>query len=203
MSPLGATSTTDEVLDGVELAGHRCLITGASTGLGEETARALAAAGASITMAVRDMDRGATAAERIRASVPDADLELRQLDLASLQSVRSFAAGFSADHHRLDVLVNNAGVMACPYATTAEGFELQFGANHLGHFLLSVLLIRPLAAAAPARVVALSSRGHRRAPVDLSDPGFVRTAYEPWAAYGRSKTANVLFAVDFDRRFAE
>ena len=203
MTSFGASTTTDDVLAGVDLQGRRFFVTGASAGLGEETARALAAHGAAVTMAVRDLDRGAAAVGRIRATVPGADLEVRELELASLASVRACADGFLADHDRLDVLVNNAGVMACPFGTTADGFELQFGTNHLGHFLLTNLLAPALVAAAPARVVSLSSRGHRFSDVDLDDPNFEQTPYEPWVGYGRAKTANVLFAVGLDRRFAD
>ena len=199
---LGPESTTDDVLAGIDLAGKRAVVTGASTGLGEETTRALASAGAVVTMAVRDQARGDAAAARIRAAVPSADLEVRLLDLASLASVRAFAAAFLAEHDRLDLLINNAGIMACPQGVTADGFETQFGTNHLGHFLLATLLAPALVAAAPSRVVALSSAGHRRSDVDLDDPGFETTPYEPWIAYGRSKTANALFAVGFDQRFA-
>lgn len=198
----GAESTTDDVLHEIDLTGRRVVVTGASTGLGEETTRALAARGAAVTMAVRDPQRGEAAAARIRAAVPGAELELRTLDLASLASVRTFAEGFLAEHDRLDILINNAGVMACPQGVTDDGFELQFGTNHLGHFLLAVLLSPALVAAAPSRVVALSSAGHRRADVDLDDPGFATTEYEEWIAYGRSKTANALFALGFDQRFA-
>jgi NAD(P)-dependent dehydrogenase (short-subunit alcohol dehydrogenase family) len=200
MAELGATTTTDEVLDGVDLAGKRFVVTGASTGLGEETTRAVAAHGAAVTMAARDIDKGLDAADRIRESVPDADLVVRELDLASLASVHSFAEQFLAERDRIDVLINNAGVMACPHATTSDGFEMQFGTNHLGHFLLTTLLTPALLAGSPARVVALSSRGHRLSDVDLDDPDFARTPYDPWVAYGRSKTANVLFAVGFDQR---
>ena len=170
MASFGANSTTDDVLEGVDLRGRRVFVTGASTGLGEETARSIASHGAAVTMAVRDLDRGGAAVERIRTTVPAADLEVRELELASLASVRACAAGFLADHDRLDVLVNNAGVMACPFGTTADGFELQFGTNHLGHFLLANLLAPALVAAAPARVVSLSSRGHRFSDMDLDDP---------------------------------
>jgi len=203
MTSFGASTTTDDVLAGVDLQGRRFFVTGASAGLGEETARAFAAHGAAVTMAVRDLDRGAAAVGRIRAKVPGADLEVRQLELASLASVRACADGFLADHDRLDVLVNNAGVMACPFGTTADGFELQFGTNHLGHFLLTNLLAPALVAAAPARVVSLSSRGHRFSDVDLDDPNFEHTPYDPWVGYGRAKTANVLFAIELDRRCAD
>ena len=199
----GASATTDDVLGDADLHGRRVVVTGASTGLGEETARALASRGAAVTMTARDAGRGDAAAERIRASFPDADLEVRILDLASLAQVRASAADFLADHDTIDILVNNAGVMACPRADTADGFELQLGTNHLGHFLLSSLLMPALLAAPSARVVALSSRGHRFADVDLEDPNFGQSQYDPWIAYGRSKTANALFAVELDRRYRE
>jgi len=194
-------STTDEVLAGIDLTGTRALVTGASTGLGEETTRALAAHGAAVTMAVRDAERGEAAAARIRAAVPDADIEVMLLDLASLADVRRFAAEFLASHDRVDLLINNAGVMACPQATTVDGFELQIGTNHVGHFLLTQLLDPALGSG--ARVVALSSAGHRFSDVDLDDPNFEHTAYDPWGAYGRSKTANALFAVELDRRLRD
>jgi NAD(P)-dependent dehydrogenase (short-subunit alcohol dehydrogenase family) len=154
-------------------------------------------------MAVRDQGRGDAAADRIRSSVPGADLEVRILDLASLDSVRAFAAEFLAEHDRIDILINNAGVMACPQGTTADGFELQFGTNHLGHFLLFELLAPAVVAGAPSRVVALSSSGHRFSDVSLDDPGFEHTEYDPWISYGRAKTANALFAVEVDRRYSD
>jgi NAD(P)-dependent dehydrogenase (short-subunit alcohol dehydrogenase family) len=149
-------------------------------------------------MAVRDPERGEAAAARIRATVSDADLEIMVLDLASLADVRRFAAEFLASHDRLDVLINNAGVMACPQAETVDGFELQIGTNHIGHFLLTTLLLPTLGEG--SRVVALSSAGHRFSDVDLDDPDFARTPYDPWVAYGRSKSANALFAVELDQR---
>ena len=196
-----ATSTTDDVLQGVDLTGKRIVVTGASAGLGEETTRSLAAHGASVSMAARDPERNAAAAARIRTSVPDADLELRTLDLASLANVRLFATSFLADHDRIDVLVNNAGVMACPRAKTSDGFEMQIGTNHIGHFLLTQELMPAIGA--ESRVIALSSAGHRFSDVDLEDPNFETTEYEPWVAYGRSKTANALFAVELDRRLVD
>lgn len=198
--PFDAATTTDQVLAGVDLSNQRFVVTGASTGLGEETTRAVASRGASVTLAVRDVGRGQAAADRVRQVVPDADLEVRALDLGALDQVRAFADGFLGEHDRLDVLINNAGVMACPYGTTVDGFETQFGTNHLGHFLLAVLLTPALEAAAPARVVCLTSRGHARSDVDLDDPAFAATDYEPWEAYGRSKTANALFSLAYDRR---
>ncbi len=197
----GATTTTDDVLDGVDLSGQHVLVTGASTGLGEETSRSLAAHGAAVAMAVRDLGKGEAAAGRIRGTVPEARLELWELDLADLASVRAFAAAFGDAHDHLDVLINNAGVMACPQMATADGFELQIGTNHIGHFLLTAEVMDLLGAG--SRVIALSSAGHRFGDVDLDDPNFELTVYEPWLAYGRSKTANALFAVELDRRLAE
>ncbi len=203
MRSFGFESTTDDVLDGIDLTGKRILVTGASAGLGVETTRALAAHGASVSMAARDLAKGVAAMEEIRASVPDAELDLRQLDLADLASVRTFAHGFVEDHPVLHVLIANAGVMACPQGTTVDGFETQFGTNHLGHFLLIQLLTPSLVAAGGARVVLLSSAGHRFGDVDLDDPGFERQPYDPWVAYGRAKTANVLCAVGLDQRLRD
>ena len=203
MPELGATTTTDEVLEGVDLGGQTVLVTGASAGLGQETARALAAHGASVLLAVRDLAKGEAAVAAIREEVPEARLELREVDLASLASVRAFAWAMLADHDRLDVLIANAGVMACPQGTTVDGFETQFGTNHLGHFVLVNALAPLLVAGAPSRVVVLSSAGHRFSDVDLDDPGFDHTPYDAWAAYGRAKTANVLFAVELDRRLRD
>ena len=206
MSSLGFESTADDVLAGVDLRGTRIVVTGASAGLGVETTRALAACGASVTMAVRDLTKGAVAMEEIQAAVPDADLELRPVDLADLSSVRTFADGFLEDHDRLDVLIANAGLMACPYGTTVDGFELQWGTNHLGHFLLITRLLPALLAAGAdggARVVLLSSAGHRFSDIDLTDPGFEHTEYDPWFSYGRAKTANILTAVGLDQRYRD
>jgi NAD(P)-dependent dehydrogenase (short-subunit alcohol dehydrogenase family) len=152
----GFHTTTDEVLDGVDLNGTSVLVTGASAGLGEETTRALAEHGARVSIAVRDVARGEAAIERVRATVPDAQLEVHELDLASLASIHAFAGSFLAQHDRLDVLIDNAGVMACPQDATLDGFEMQFGTNHLGHFLLTTLLLPALLAGTPSRVVVLS-----------------------------------------------
>ncbi len=195
-SAFGATSTTDDVLHGRDLRGKRVLITGVSAGLGLETARALAAHGAEVIGAVRDLAKGARATAAIEGS-----LELVALDLGSLASVRACADELVADGRPLDVVIANAGVMATPFGRTADGFETQFGTNHLGHFVL-INRIAPLLRSG-GRVVSLSSAGHRYADVDLEDPGFERGGYEPWLGYGRSKTANVLFSVEFDRRHRE
>ncbi|MEW6270262.1 MAG: oxidoreductase [Thermodesulfobacteriota bacterium] len=196
----GADTTTDEVLRGVDLSGELALVTGASGGLGLETARALAAAGAAVVLAARDAAKTEAALRTIRERVPGAELDTLELDLASLASVRRAAARFLATHDRLDLLINNAGVMATPFLRTADGFELQLGTNHLGHFLLTCLLAPALVAGAPARVVNLSSGGHVISDVGWDDPGFERRAYDKWAAYGQSKTANVLFTVELERR---
>jgi NAD(P)-dependent dehydrogenase (short-subunit alcohol dehydrogenase family) len=199
----GFASTTADVLEGVDLSGRRVLITGAGSGLGQETARALAAHGASVVLAVRDADRAQPAVDAIRSAAADgAEVEVRTVDLGSFDSIRSFTDGVLADHDRFDVLIANAGVMACPEGRTADGFETQFGTNHLGHFLL-VNRLRPLLAGGPARIVNLSSAGHRFSDVVLDDINFEQTPYEPWQAYGRSKTANILFAVELDRRGRE
>jgi NAD(P)-dependent dehydrogenase (short-subunit alcohol dehydrogenase family) len=195
----GPTSTTDEVLRGINLSGKRALVTGVSAGLGVETARALASHGAQVIGAARDLSKAQAATEQVRAQATNGGaLHLVELDLASLDSVRRCADGLLAAGKPFDLIIANAGVMACPKGTTADGFETQFGTNHLGHFVLVnriASLLRP-----GSRLVNLSSAGHRYADVDLEDPNFERTPYAEFVAYGRSKTANVLFAVEFDRR---
>src|SRR5258706_14877900 len=195
----GATSTTDELLRGMNFGGKRVLVTGGSAGLGVETARGLAAHGAEVIGAARDMSKAHGATEQVRAqSTSGGSLHLVQLDLASLDSVRRCADSLLAADKSFDVIISNAGVMACPKGTTVDGFETQFGTNHLGHFVLVnriASLLRP-----GSRLVNLSSAGHRYADVDLEDPNFEHTPYAEFIAYGRSKTANVLFAVEFDRR---
>ena len=198
-STFGATSTTDDVLAGVNLAGKRALVTGASAGLGVETCRALVAHGASVVGAARDLRKAEQATVGVHAAVVGGgSFTLVELDLASLASVRSCADGLVADGTPFDIVIANAGVMAPPFGRTVDGFETQFGTNHLGHFVL----VNRIAALIPrgGRLVNLSSAGHRFADVDLVDPNFEHTAYDPWIGYGRSKTANILFAVEFDRR---
>lgn len=199
----GATSTTEDVLTGVDLQGKRILVTGVSAGLGVETARALAAHGAHVVGAARNLAKaeGATAAVRKDAAAHGGSFELVELDLASLKSVRACADKLMAKGDRFDVVIANAGVMATPFGHTSDGFETQFGTNHLGHFVLVNRIASLLRAG--ARLVNVSSAGHRFSNVDLSDPNFERTPYEPFVAYGRSKTANILFAVGFDRRHRE
>jgi NAD(P)-dependent dehydrogenase (short-subunit alcohol dehydrogenase family) len=195
----GATSTTDEVLQGTNLTGKRVLVTGVSAGLGVETARALAAHGAQVVGAARDLSKAQAATEQVRAQAASGgSLDLVQLDLASLESVRRCADGLLAAKKPFDLIIANAGVMACPKGKTADGFETQFGTNHLGHFVLVNRIASLLKAG--SRLVNLSSAGHRYSDVNLEDPNFEHTPYEEFIAYGRSKTANVLFAVEFDRR---
>ena len=195
----GIETTTDEVLDGIDLTGKRALVTGVSAGLGVETARVLAAHGASVVGTARDLDKARRAIAKAQSDAGTAGaITVVPLDLASLASVRACADGLIAEGKPFDLVIANAGVMACPQGTTADGFETQFGTNHLGHFVLVnriASLLNP-----DARVVVLSSAGHRRADVALEDPNFERTPYDAFVAYGRSKTANVLFAVEFDRR---
>ena len=196
----GASSTTDEVLAGVDLRGKRMVVTGVSAGLGIETARALAAHGAHVVGTARDLAKAeaATAGVRQAAAAHGGAFELVELDLAHLQSVRRCAQTLLDQGALLDVIIANAGVMATPWGKTADGFETQFGTNHLGHFVL-INRLAPLIRQG-GRVVMLSSAGHRIANIDLTDPNFEHTAYDALIAYGRSKTANSLFAVGFDQR---
>jgi NAD(P)-dependent dehydrogenase (short-subunit alcohol dehydrogenase family) len=193
--PFDASTTASEVVAGLDLSGRRVIVTGASSGLGAETARVLARAGAEVTLAVRDLGAGAEVARGITG----ARVQVASLDLADLASIDGFVAGWSGP---LDVLVDNAGVMATPFGRTAQGWETQFGTNHLGHFALSLGLHDALAAGDRARVVVVSSVGHVNGDVDLADPNFEHRDYKAWAAYSQSKTANILFAVEAARRWA-
>jgi len=198
----GPTTTTNEVLDGIDLTGTIAVVTGGSSGLGQETARALAAHGAEVTLTARDVPKGEAVADDIRASTGNQRVGVEALELGSLAAVRAAAARVLAKLPRMDLLIDNAGVMACPFAKTADGFELQFGSNHLGHFLFTCLLVPALLRSAASRVVCLSSRGHHIAPVDFDDLNFERRPYDKWQSYGQAKTANVLFAVELDRRLS-
>ncbi len=205
-SRFGAQSTAREVAAGHDLAGETAIITGGASGIGVETARALAQAGAEAVLAVRDPGAGERAAEDIKRSVAGGRVSAARLDLADLASVRAFAEAWG--ERPLAILVNNAGVMACPLTYTADDLEMQIGANHFGHYLLSVLLAPALIAGAerrgrPSRVVALSSIGHRRSAVHFDDPHYRRRPYDKWEAYGQSKSANALFAVAFHDRFKD
>ena len=199
----GATSTTEDVLSDIDLQGKRILVTGVSAGLGVETARALAAHGAHVVGTARDLKKAEAATAQIRkdAAAHRGSFELMELDLASLKSVRACADRLLARGEPFDVVIANAGVMATLFCDTIDGFEMQFGTNHLGHFAF-VNRIVPLTRKG-GRLINLSSAGHRYSNVDLADPNFERTPYDPFVAYGRSKTANILFAVAFDKRHRE
>jgi NAD(P)-dependent dehydrogenase (short-subunit alcohol dehydrogenase family) len=199
---LGFASTTDELIAGRDLTGTVALVTGASSGLGRETARALATVGARVILAGRNDEKLAAAAARITEQAPRAMVEIGHLDLTSLAQVRQFAEEFLAGHDRLHLLINNAGVMATPLERTADGFELQFGTNHLGHFLLTGLLAPAILADPPSRIVNLSSGGHFGSDIIWDDPNFATGPYDPFVAYGQSKTANILFTVELERRLS-
>ena len=197
----GPDTTTDEVLADRDLSGRRMLVTGGTAGLGLETARVLAAHGANVIMTARDAAKGERAAATVRASAArNARVEVCELNLESLANVRACADRLVGEGQPIDVLFANAGVMACPQGCTRDGFETQIGTNHIGHFVFVNRLVPLLTRGAPARIIITSSAGHRISDVDLDDPNFTRTPYDPWIAYGRSKTANVLFAVELDRR---
>jgi NAD(P)-dependent dehydrogenase (short-subunit alcohol dehydrogenase family) len=195
----GRSSTAAEVVRGIDLSGRRIVVTGAASGIGVETARALAGAGADVTLAVRNLEAGEATARDITESTGNAKVHVAFLDLADRASIAAFAGEWSGPLH---VLVNNAGMMASPEEHTGEGWELQFATNHLGHFALALALHDALAAAGNARIVAVSSSAHRISPVVFEDIHFESREYEPWAAYGQSKTANALFAVEATRRWA-
>jgi NAD(P)-dependent dehydrogenase (short-subunit alcohol dehydrogenase family) len=195
----GAQSTAGEIASEVDLSGHRIVVTGGASGIGIETARALAGARADVTLAVRDTEAGDRIAVEIAESERNDNIHVRHLDLADRASIAEFTEEW---HGPLHVLVNNAGVMASPEQHTSEGWELQFATNHLGHFSLAHGLHKALAAAGNARIVSLSSSAHRLSPVVFEDIHFERREYDPWLAYGQSKTANVLFAVEATRRWA-
>ncbi len=201
MSDFNAQTTTAEVIAGIDLSGSQAVVTGASSGLGLETIRTLAGAGAAVMMVARNQAKLESVRDALQAELPDAQLDTVVLDLADLDSVRAGAAQILERCPRIDLLINNAGVMACPLDRTAQGFEMQFGTNHLGHFLLTSRLVPALLAAAPSRVVNLSSAAHKMAPFNAEDPNYLEREYEKWQAYGESKTANVLFSVALEQRF--
>jgi NAD(P)-dependent dehydrogenase (short-subunit alcohol dehydrogenase family) len=199
-TPFTKESTAAEVIAGIDLAGRRVVVTGASSGIGVETARALAGAGAEVTLAVRDLDAGKQTAEDIVASTGNSQVHVAHLDLTDQASVRRFVADWQGPLH---ILVNNAGVMAAPETRTPEGWELQFATNHFGHFTLTNGLRSALAAADGARVVSVSSSGHLYSPVMFDDIHFESRPYDRWSAYGQSKTANILLAVEITKRWAD
>jgi NAD(P)-dependent dehydrogenase (short-subunit alcohol dehydrogenase family) len=199
-TPFTAESTAADVIAGVDLAGERAIVTGASSGIGAETARALASAGAEVTLAVRDIDAGARVAEDIIATTGNSNVLVERLDLSDQSSVSAFVARWSGP---LDILVDNAGIMATPELRTKEGWELQFATNHLGHFALTTGLHDALKAAEQSRVVVVSSVGHVNGEMLFDDLDFTQHPYDAWAAYSQSKTANILFAVEAAKRWAD
>ena len=201
MSEFGFESTADEVLASHDLSGKTVFITGGASGLGQEAARAIAARGAHVVLAARSQQKLDTAADAIRMETGSNKVETIVVDLASLESVRSCGDEANARFDKIDLLINNAGVMACPLEHTADGFEMQFGTNHLGHFLLTKRLMPLVEKGENKRIVNLSSRGHHIAPVDLDDPNFESREYNKWQSYGQSKTANILFSVGLEDRF--
>ena len=199
-TPFGFSSTAADVAAGNDLTGKRVIVTGGASGIGVETARALAGIGADVTLAVRNTDAGAEVAEDIAKSTGNRNLHVAYLELADPASIADFVGGWQGPLH---ILVNNAGVMAMPEEHTPQGWEMQFAVNHLGHFALSLGLHDALVAANGARVVSVSSGAHMNSSIIFDDIHFAFRAYEPWAAYGQSKTANVLFAVEAAKRWAQ
>ncbi len=198
----GAATTAEEVLRGVYLMGKTVVVTGASGGIGRETARAFARHGATVVMAARDSEKTARAAGEIAAVTGNGSVETLTVDLASQSSIRRAAAEFLSRHSSLSILINNAGLMGAPQLRTEEGIELQFGVCHIGHFLLTCLLAPALVKDAPSRVINYTSGGHRFSPVHLEDINFEHRPYDKWQAYGQAKTAAALFSVELDRRLA-
>jgi len=199
----GFDSSAEEVASDVDLRGETIVVTGGSAGLGVETTRVLASRGAKIVSIVRNRTKGEEAARRIRESVPDAEIELAELDLSDLDSIRRGGDEIAGRFPKIDRLINNAGVMACPLGRTAQGLDLQLGTNHLGHFVLTARLMGSLLAGGPQRIVNLSSGGHQISPFRFDDPFFEKEPYDKWLAYGQAKTANILFSVGLDKRFGD
>ena len=197
-SPFGNRSQAGEVLKGIDLAGKTAIVTGGASGIGVETVRALAGAGARVVMPVRSREAGEKVAAEIRSSTGNRAVEVADMDLSDFASVRAFADQFVKSGSPLHILINNAGIMATPLRRIMGNLESQFGTNHLGHMLLTCRLVPAMSKG--ARVVELTSIGHRRSPVKFDDPNFETTSYDKWEAYGQSKTANVLFAIELNRR---
>lgn len=191
-----------DVIADHDLRGRNAIVTGGASGIGVETVRALAVSGARVTVATRNASKASPVIEALRRSTGNHAIQFSMLDLASLKSVRVFVKDFLAQRRPLHLLINNAGILATPLSYTVDGFELQFGTNHLGHFLLTVGLLPALRAAGTARVIVLTSRGHRFSDIHFEDPNFRVRPYEPFSAYGQSKTANALFAVGLTQHHA-
>ncbi|GMN02074.1 SDR family NAD(P)-dependent oxidoreductase [Erythrobacter sp. MTPC3] len=201
MSKFGAKSTTDDVLDGHDLNGKTVFVTGGNSGLGQETGRAMAAKGAHVILLGRNQEKLDEAIGEIRKDNGEGEIETLLCDLGSLDSIRQCGAEARSRYSKIDILINNAGVMACPMGRTSDGFETQFGTNHIGHFALTKELMPLIEKGADKRIVNLSSRAHHIAPANLDDPNFEEAAYDPWLSYGQAKTANVLFSVGLEERF--
>jgi NAD(P)-dependent dehydrogenase (short-subunit alcohol dehydrogenase family) len=198
LSVFDAKSAATDIIAGHDLTGRNVVVTGGGAGLGFETARALAIAGARILLAGRNEKQGQESVVSLRAATGNDSIIFRRLDLASLSSVRDFAATYNTALH---LLINNAGIMGVPLSYTADGFETQLGVNHLGHFALTIGMLPALRAAGTARVIALSSRAHRRSDVHFEDPNYRHRPYDPWESYGQSKSANALFAAGLTQRY--
>lgn len=203
LSNFGHDTTADEILEGIDLSGKTVFVTGGASGLGTETARAMAAKGAHVIIAARDMAKGEEAAKTVRKASGSDTVDVIECDLASLDSIRQCAEAANAKYDKIDLLINNAGVMACPKGETADGFEMQFGTNHVGHFLLTNLLMPLVEKGDKPRIVNLSSRGHHFDSVHFDDPNFVSRDYDKWESYGQSKTANIMFSVGLEKRLAD
>lgn len=202
METFGYRTTALEAVAGIDLTGKNAIVTGGYSGIGVETARALAHAGANVTIACRDLPRAEIAAKELNQSIGSARVTAGELDLDSQASVKAFAAQYLQGHDTLHILINNAAVMASPFEKTADGFEKQFGTNHLGHFTLFNQLLPALLAAKGARVICLSSTGHAISPVVFDDIGFEQRAYDPWMSYGQAKSANALMAVAIQQKYS-
>jgi NAD(P)-dependent dehydrogenase (short-subunit alcohol dehydrogenase family) len=198
-SAFGAKTTTDEALDGIDLTGKTVLITGGTSGLGAETARAMASKGADVTITARTEAKGQATVDHIKTSTGKI-VSVEALELGSVKSIRAFAERINSSDRKIDILINNAGIMACPEGTTEDGFEMQFGTNHLGHFLMTCLITRSLTDG--GRVVVLSSSAHQMSDVMFDDIDMKTGGYDRWKSYGQSKSANALFAVELNRRLA-
>lgn len=197
----GFESTAEEVARDIDLSGKTAVVTGVSAGLGIETARVLANRGAKVVCVARDKEKTEKAVAALRAASPKGDFEIALLDLSDLESVRRGADDIAKRFAKIHLLINNAGVMACPLSRTKEGLDLQLGTNHLGHYVLTARLLPQILAAAPGRIINLSSGGHRMSPFRAADPLFEKDPYDKWAGYGQAKTANILFSVFLDDRF--
>lgn len=199
MTGFGADTTTDDVLAGIDLNGKTILITGGSSGLGKESARALASHGAKVIITARNLKKAASVVDQIQQET-GATVDIEELELSDFASIRAFAKRILERPEFIDVLILNAGIMACPYSKTEDGFEMQFGTNHLGHFLMTCLIVPKLSEG--GRIISLSSAGHQFSPVVFDDIQFENRDYDRWLSYGQAKTANALFAVGLNKRLA-